>query len=327
MKITKKILIISTLLINPISAKRIQSPATPARQAVKQVERKRQVAQKAPINKKTEIKKNFGMATDQNKRDYQEDRFDHTRIMSPDKYNFFAIYDGHGGDKTSSYLKEKLASFFVDSLIRKPTIKDALLTAFWRAEFDVLHRFDDGSTVVTAYIDRDNNLHLAWVGDSRAVLEKNGIVGFETQDHKPDSKNELDRIERAGGKIHKDGVWRINGLAISRSIGDRKLKADNRKGQIIAVPEYAKIELSDDNHFLIMASDGLWDVMKNQEAVDFVKEKIATTDLDTIALDLKNEAIKRNSSDNITVCIIKLNEIQPTTPSRLRQLWNWISGN
>lgn len=325
MNLIKNVLIITTLLANPISAK----------QPVKQVEMKRQVAQKAPKNKKTEAQKNFGMATDQNKRDYQEDRFDYDAIITDkhnfliaDKYNFFGIYDGHGGDKTSSYLKENLASFFVDSLIRKPTIKDALLTAFWRAEFDVTHRFDDGSTVVTAYIDKDNNLHLAWVGDSRAVLEKNGTVDFETQDHKPDSKNELDRIERADGKIHKDGVWRINGLAISRSIGDRNLKEGKRKGQIIAVPEYAKIKLSDDNHFLIMASDGLWDVFKNQEAIDFVKGKIKTKDLDLIALDLKNEAIKRNSSDNITVCIVMLNELKEiSAPSRLRQFWNWLSGN
>lgn len=67
---------------------------------------------------------------------------------------------------------------------------------------------------------------------------------------------------------------------------------------------------------------------QNQEAVDFVKEKLKkSTDLNAIALDLQNEAIKRGSGDNITVCIVTFNEPKKIpTPSHFTRFWNWIRG-
>lgn len=264
--------------------------------------------------KAPQVEASYGMATAQNKRPYQEDRFDQRRIIAIRTGDFFAIYDGHGGDKASSFLQKNLATYFTESILRNQSIQEAFGRAFFRADIHALHQFDDGSTVIAAFIDEKNILHLAWVGDSRAVLEKNGTVGFATQDHKPDSKDELARIKKAGGSIQKHGVWRINGLAISRSIGDRRLK-EMGEGQIIAKPEYATIQLDADNHFLILASDGLWDVISNQAAIDFIKNKLITTsDLNTIATDLQNEAIKQGSEDNITIYVVTFEELMPVTP-------------
>ncbi len=294
---------------------------------------------KAQDLKVPQAKDNYGITTAQNKRAYQEDRFDQREIIAIRKGDFFAIYDGHGGDKASSFLQKNLATYFTESLLRKPSVEDAFGRAFFRAEMHALHQFDDGSTVIAAFIDEKNILHLAWVGDSRAVLEKNGTVGFATQDHKPDSKDEQDRIKKAGGTIQKHGVWRINGLAVSRSIGDRRLK-EMGKDQIIAIPEYATMQLDADNHFLILASDGLWDVVSNQTAIDFVKKEFTTTsDLSAIATDLQNEAIKQGSEDNITICIIKLKGQkrvnlakkqealkEPANSSYWTRFWNWLRG-
>lgn len=210
--------------------------------------------------------------------------------------------------------------------------KQAFECAYRAAENYVLKNFDDGSTAVTLYIN-NGLLQCAWAGDSRIVLEKNGVVAFATEDHKPDRKDELTRITRAGGKIYEYGVWRINGLAISRSIGDKSAKKMG-KGQIIAVPEYAEIALDSNNHFLVIASDGLWDEMDNQEVVDRVKTKLTnTSDLNAIALDLQNEAIKRGSQDNITICIVTFGELkkpeiakQPPAPSYFTRFWNWLRG-
>lgn len=262
---------------------------------------------------KQNIKVNYGMATAQNKRDYQEDRFAYAKINNGD---FFGVYDGHGGDKTSSFLGTNFHKYFITCLENKTLAdKKTFECAYENAENHVLKNFEDGATSVTAYIN-NNTLQCAWTGDSRLVLEKNGSVDFVTQDHKPDNQNELDRIKKAGGTIVNQGVWRVNGLAISRSIGDRPLK-EMGKGQIIAIPEYTQVQLSSDNHFLIIASDGLWDVIDSQEAIDTVKTKLSTrSNLNAIARDLQNEAIARGSQDNITVCVVTFGELTPATPLR-----------
>ena len=324
---------------NPAAARRQQPKKVPQQPA--QVIQQKQPDQltKAQESNISPVKTKYGMAIAQNKRDYQEDRFDQRRIIAIKNGDFFAIYDGHGGDKTSSYLQQNLAIYFTESLMRKPSVQEAFERAFFRAEFHALNQFDDGSTVIAVFIDEKNILHLAWVGDSRAVLEKNGAIDFATQDHKPNSKDEFDRIKKAGGTIQKDLVWRIYGLAISRSIGDKRLK-DLGKDMIIAIPEYATIQLDSDNHFLILASDGLWDVISNQAAIDFVKNKLKTTsDLDAIAIDLQNEAIRLASGDNITICIIKLEIPKQVALAKKQEdlkkmphasywsrFWNWLRG-
>ena len=81
------------------------------------------------------------------------------------------------------------------------------------------------------------------------------------------------------------------------------------EGQIIAVPEYAKVQLNSDNHFMIIASDGLWDVISNEEAVRMVQEELKKAGnklIKGVAQVLQNEAIKRGSGDNITVCVVNL---------------------
>jgi len=321
----------------PARGQRAAARRQPAKVVQKQQQKQPDQLAKAQEPKAPQVEASYGMATAQNKRPYQEDRFDQRRIIAIRTGDFFAIYDGHGGDKASSFLQKNLAQYFTESLLRKPSIQDAFGRAFFRADVHALHQFDDGSTVIAAFIDEKNILHLAWVGDSRAVLEKNGTIGFATQDHKPDRKDEKERIEKAGGIIQKHGVWRVNGLAVSRSIGDRRLK-EMGKDHIIATPEYATIQLDSDNHFLILASDGLWDVVDNQTAINFVKNKLITTsDLNAIATALQNEAIKKGSEDNITICIIKL-EIpkqvaiakkqealkKPANTSYWTRFWNWL---
>jgi serine/threonine protein phosphatase PrpC len=256
------------------------------------------------------IDMSYGIKTEQNRRDYQEDRFVHAHL---DGGEWFGVYDGHGGDKTSSYLQQQLHEYFYDSICYYitheigyscPVEQVAFESAFFKADKYARNNFDDGSTAVVAYVDTNDILHCAWAGDSRAVLESDGTVGFATQDHKPDRADEKKRIEDAGGNVFIHGVWRANGLAISRSIGDKSCKV-GADGQIIATPDYAQIQLNEDNHFMIIASDGLWDVMDNGSAINLVKEQLQLTDdLGAIAQSLIDEAKKRTSGDNITVSVV-----------------------
>lgn len=229
MKLLKNIFFIVALsIMYSVSAKVMQkSPKAPTTPIVLSSSKKNVTSTLTTPITKEETKTYYGMATAQNKRDYQEDRFTHALINAKNEGEFFAIYDGHGGDKVSSHLQKNLHLYFTECLTRKTTIKEAFECAFLKAENYALQHFNDGSTVVAVYIDKNNILHLAWVGDSRAVLEKNGTVDLAVKDHKPNRPDELNRIGLAGGKILKHGVWRINGLAISRSIGDRRSKKVN----------------------------------------------------------------------------------------------------
>ena len=248
----------------------------------------------------------YGVARDQNKRDYQEDRDVQVSIRTRHSKkigSFFAVYDGHGGDKVSILLQKNLHFYFAQQLRRGKNEKEAFEYAFLKAERVALRKFSDGSTAVVAYVDSNDVLHCATTGDSRLVLDFN----FATRDHKPDRVDEKRRIEQAGGKvvIHEGDVPRVNGLAVSRSIGDRDLKKGFEE-QIIADPEYARYQLTENNQFAIMASDGLWDVVANEQARTFVKNALQKNQsLDEIAKNLKNEAIKRGSGDNITIIIVQ----------------------
>lgn len=116
---------------------------------------------------------------------------------------------------------------------------------------------------------------------------------------------ERKRIKEAGGFISFNGVWRVAGiLATSRALGDYPLKDWNL---VIADPDILTFDLS--NHkpqFLIFASDGLWDMFTNEEAVAFVKEHIHEPFCGAKSLAL--QAYYKGSLDNITVMIINLSE-------------------
>ncbi len=117
-------------------------------------------------------------------------------------------------------------------------------------------------------------------------------------DHKPNSKEERERIEAAGGVIVWAGTWRVGGvLAVSRAFGDRPLKRF-----VIATPDVREEQLTPDDELLILASDGLWDVVSNQEAVNLVRE---VADAEKAAKRLTEEALQRGSNDNISCIIVR----------------------
>ncbi|CAN0896293.1 Probable protein phosphatase 2C 14 [Linum grandiflorum] len=123
-----------------------------------------------------------------------------------------------------------------------------------------------GACCVTALIKGDEVV-VSNVGDCRAVLCRGGVAEALTTDHRAEREDERERIENQGGyvEIHR-GTWRVHGiLSVSRSIGDAHLKA-----WVSAEPDTKILQLKPDMEFLVLASDGLWEVVGNQEAVDIV---------------------------------------------------------
>ncbi|KAI3434509.1 hypothetical protein D9Q98_002583 [Chlorella vulgaris] len=137
------------------------------------------------------------------------------------------------------------------------------------------HALGMGATAVSVVV-RGNRVVVANTGDSRCVLSKRGQARALTLDHKPILFEEAKRIIKAGGFVRDN---RINGaLNVSRTIGDldfkRNAELSYREQMVVATPDIEEFTLEDGDEFLIVACDGIWDVLTNQEAVDFVRKRL-----------------------------------------------------
>ncbi|KAG0475618.1 hypothetical protein HPP92_015304 [Vanilla planifolia] len=133
---------------------------------------------------------------------------------------------------------------------------------------------------------------------STAILVGDRPTSCKCGDHKPDQTDERQRIEDAGGFVMWAGTWRVGGvLAVSRAFGDRLLKQ-----YVVADPEIQEEVVDGSLEFLILASDGLWDVVSNEEAVALVKP---IEEPEQAAKLLLQEASRRGSADNITCVVVR----------------------
>ncbi|CAL4895132.1 unnamed protein product [Urochloa decumbens] len=252
---------------------------------------------------------NCGYSSFRGKRASMEDFYDIKSSKIDDKQiNLFGIFDGHGGSRAAEYLKEHL----FDNLMKHPEFmtdtKLAISETYRKTDSEFLdaernsHR-DDGSTASTAVLVGDH-LYVANVGDSRAVISKAGKAIALSEDHKPNRYDERKRIESAGGIVMWAGTWRVGGvLAMSRAFGNRLLKQF-----VIAEPEIQEQEINDELEFLIIASDGLWDVVPNEDAVALVKME---EEPEAAARKLTETAFSRGSGDNITCIVVKFQHDKP----------------
>eukprot|EP00823_Brevimastigomonas_motovehiculus_P004768 TRINITY_DN3265_c0_g1_i1.p1 TRINITY_DN3265_c0_g1~~TRINITY_DN3265_c0_g1_i1.p1 ORF type:complete len:300 (-),score=69.96 TRINITY_DN3265_c0_g1_i1:792-1691(-) len=260
----------------------------------------------APAFDKTKVSlgKHASVHSIQGRRDYMEDTFQAmVNIEGDEKCAYFGVYDGHGGCHAAEYTAAHLHSL----LIKQPNFREqpvaSLKHAFQQLDNDWLsiaenQGFDDGTTVLGAFI-TNGVLYVANAGDSRAVLVQRGRPVMMSVDHKPSRLDEKERVEKLGGHIVLYGTWRVEGiLAVTRSVGDRRLKT-----YVIPTPEVASRPLDASDDFLILATDGLWDVMANAEAAEIV----ATSEsVEAAAQRLTRIASDRGSMDNITSMVINL---------------------
>ena len=175
----------------------------------------------------------------------------------------------------------------------------------------------------------DVELLVAWAGDSRVVLSTNGGKAVDlSQDHKASRADETKRIRDAGGSVDHKG--RVGGdLAVSRAFGDIMHKdvrdgdeflelilntseedADKlQKGPLICTPDLLLHTVAAADEFFIIASDGIWDVLTSQQAVNFVRRFLVENagDVDAAAVALVEKALKSGSVDNVSTVITILN--------------------
>ncbi|KAJ3685145.1 hypothetical protein LUZ61_014309 [Rhynchospora tenuis] len=217
--------------------------------------------------------------------------------------SFFGVFDGRGGNSVALFcahfvyketmelvrdsgnddLAEAIKKSFarVDEKMKWPGtwIKLQNLKGVWqnipKKPNNWMGPLFEGSTACVAAL-RKNELIVGNVGDSRCVLSRNKQAIDLSLDHKPELAAERDRILQAGGNFD-DG--KVDGrLRYSRGIGFMYYKQDEHlpaEQQIITcVPDINKIDIINEDEFLILASNAIWNHMTSQQLVDFVHENI-----------------------------------------------------
>eukprot|EP00005_Dracoamoeba_jomungandri_P002833 CAMPEP_0174252486 /NCGR_PEP_ID=MMETSP0439-20130205/1935_1 /TAXON_ID=0 /ORGANISM="Stereomyxa ramosa, Strain Chinc5" /LENGTH=872 /DNA_ID=CAMNT_0015333029 /DNA_START=89 /DNA_END=2707 /DNA_ORIENTATION=+ len=184
-------------------------------------------------------------------------------------------------------------------------VKEVLWKTFKNVDAELIEYEYEGATCTSVFIWQNGDkryLQSANVGDSSSFLSRGGKALMLSYDHKVSDMNEKLRMREEGIEI-SDGATRISGLAVSRALGDHFVKTT--KLGMSSDPYISElIELDDDDTILIVASDGLWDVMSGQEAIDLAKQ---FGDAQTMASVLITTALKDPACrDNITVSVVLL---------------------
>ena len=263
--------------------------------------------------KKMGIIQSYGVNTYQGiVRHYNEDRVSIIINMNkPKNFNrkwpkisFFGIYDGHGGERCSEYLRDNLHKLICDNNDFFPeNIPEAIRVGFIKAENDFLNNYalnpqkeiiDKSGSCALILLIVDKKIFVANVGDSRCLLSMNNGKKYVevTKDHKPNSPNEIKRIKKYGGSIYQTetvmnnvnnpevngkiliGPYRVlpGRLSVSRTIGDAEAKMEKYGGNpnvVISEPEIFFYDMNrDDIDFFILGCDGIYDQLSSNEILD-----------------------------------------------------------
>lgn len=222
--------------------------------------------------------------------------------VGDNELGLFAIFDGHLSQVIPDYLRTHL----FENILNEPDFwtepESAIRRAYRITDTAILEKAADlgkgGSTAVTAILINCHKLVVANVGDSRAVICKNGVAKQLSVDHEPSKERKI--IENKGGFVSNfpGDVPRVDGqLAVARAFGDKSLKV-----HLSSEPDVEMEIIDDDTEFIILASDGLWKVMSNEEAVDAIRH---IKDARAAAKYLTDEAVARRSSDDISCVVVR----------------------
>uniref|UniRef100_A0A0D6QTW9 protein-serine/threonine phosphatase n=1 Tax=Araucaria cunninghamii TaxID=56994 RepID=A0A0D6QTW9_ARACU len=231
---------------------------------------------------------------------------------------FYGVFDGHGGADAAVYVRDNLLQLVVGDadflqILKKDVDFSSLAekvvrNAFLAADLALANHCDvdkfSGTTVLTALI-MGRSLLVANAGDCRAVLCRRGRAVEMSRDHKPISFSERKRIEDLGGFVTHDGY--LNGdLSVSRALGDWDTKRPKGSlGPLSAEPEFRKALLSEEDEFLIIGCDGIWDVMESEFAVSIVRRELMLhNNPEQCSKELVLEASRHGSLDNLTVVVV-----------------------
>ncbi|KVH94775.1 Protein kinase, catalytic domain-containing protein [Cynara cardunculus var. scolymus] len=238
-------------------------------------------------------------------------------VWNEEDIHIFGIFDGHRGAAAAEFSVRALPKL-LQTLDCASSPPDALKEAFintdvaFRKELNSQRKskgfiqkdYHPGCTAIAALIVRDK-LFVANAGDCRGIICRAGCPYPLSKDHVASCPEERERVTGVGGQVKWQlDTWRVGpaALQVTRSIGD-----DDLKPGVTAEPEVTETVLSDEDEYLVMASDGLWDVVSNAEVVSIIKKTVKEAGMCSKRLAM--EAAERGSNDNITVIVVFLRPV------------------
>ncbi|XP_012671465.2 protein phosphatase 1F [Clupea harengus] len=225
---------------------------------------------------------------------------------------YYAVFDGHGGGDAATFAATHLHVVLSqqEDLVKDPGA--AFKATFTHVDdmFKVKakrERLRSGSTGIVVLLAGDW-LHVSWLGDSQAMLVRQGEPVILMDPHKPEREDEKQRIENLGGCIAFMGCWRVNGTyAVSRAIGDF-----DQKPYVSNMADCSSVQLAGDEDYVLLACDGFFDVVRPSEVPGLVLEALREMEgrggCEEVAQRLVAQAKAAGSSDNITVLVVFLRE-------------------
>ncbi|KAF2076854.1 hypothetical protein CYY_001821 [Polysphondylium violaceum] len=232
------------------------------------------------------------------------------KFNDQDDFDLISLFDGHAGPQTAHYSSEwfpKITKILIDKYPSLPALqwlKQAYQEISRQFKSYVLNEKPDlkycGATAASLLIHQDS-FCVSNIGDTRIVLCRDGVAKRLSFDHKPSDPLETKRISKLGGfVVSNQHTSRVNGtLAVSRSIGDIYMEPYVIPDPYLSITQRDK----EQDEFIIVACDGLWDEISDQQACDIVKSSKSTHEA---VVKLKDYAYFSGSDDNITVILIKL---------------------
>ena len=238
-------------------------------------------------------------------RDYMEDKGKSIINYKSNSQNvLICLFDGHGGAEVSKYLQqiihklwEEILPLNMDNYQNK--IKNIFLSIDQKLKENNYYQI--GSTACIIYLTTENSrkiLYCANVGDTRGILIKKNKKMRLTYDDRASDPKEHDRIVSGGGVVFAGRVY--GQLMLSRAFGDWELKTYG----VICEPHIIRYEIEDEDLFLVVGTDGIWDVMEDEDVYQLSKKEKNSKEF---CDDIMNNAMDRGTMDNVSCFVVGLN--------------------
>ena len=230
------------------------------------------------------------------------DNFNNTKVNT-----LFELFDGHGGDYVAKYLQNNFDSIYRKNLALTPTdIEDALRTSFFEIDdkLNSVHNPDVGSTGCVVHVHRPSPYNLkvycANVGDTRCSLISPTKIKRLSYDHRASDPKEKQRVIALGGVIENDRVDGV--LMLTRVFGDFELKSRG----VNCNPDISctNIDLEEKNQYLIIACDGIWDVLSEEDVRQIIM--FGKNNAEDISKEIMKKSLFNNAFDNLSLFVAKL---------------------
>lgn len=246
-----------------------------------------------------EVKYKYGNCEKIGERPTMEDATVIAGDVPAKNYCYFAVYDGHGGSHVSHYAGKHVHESFVKHFSKEKDVVKSINKAFEEVNEYLMKEWSSEGCTAGVIIVSDEKVYSVNLGDVRAVMAyPDGKVERLSYDHKASDPEEKKLIEKKGFKVIRNRILGI--LAVSRALGDGDFEG------LVGTETYITESDRVDGAKVILACDGIWDVLSDEEAANIARK---IDDPQKAAEEIVNKSLEKNTTDNVSCLVIDLTHI------------------